>query len=79
MWARASSLVLAWAGVDIPGHTLMRIELPLDHSLRPRLLADGLMLRVKLHPAGLTDSDHRNILDALHDPKIGLGHEHSLP
>jgi hypothetical protein len=57
----------------------VRIELLLDHSLRPRLLAGGLMLRLKLHPAELTDSDDRNILDSLHDPQIALGHEHSLP
>ena len=57
----------------------MRIELLLDHSLRPRLLARRLMLRLKLHLATLADSDHRNILDSLHDAKIALGHRHSLP
>src|SRR5712664_1217425 len=58
---------------------LVRVELLLNHSLRPRLLADGLMLRLELYLAGLTDSDDRNVLDPLDDPKIALGHEYSLP
>ena len=57
----------------------MRIELLLDHRLRPRLLPRRLMLRLELYLAALADSDYRNILDALHDAKIALGHEYSLP
>lgn len=57
----------------------MRVELLLDHRLRTRLLAGGLMLRQELHVAGLTDSDDRDIFDALYDPKAALGHEYSLP
>ncbi len=56
----------------------MRIELLLDHRLRPRLLARRLMLRLKLGLAGLADSDDRNILDSLNDPKIALRHADSL-
>ena len=58
---------------------LMRIELLLDHSLRPGLLPRRLMLSVELHLAALTDSDHRNVLDSLYDPQIALGHAYSLP
>ena len=57
----------------------MRVELLLDHSLRPRLLARRLMLCLELHLAALADSDHGNILDAFHDAKIALGHAYSLP
>ena len=57
----------------------MRIELLLDHSLRPRLLSDGLMFSLKLDSAAFTDSNHRNVLDSLDDAKIALGHEYSLP
>ena len=52
---------------------LVRIKLLLDHSLRPRLLASRLMLRLELDFAELTDSDDRNILDSLYDPKLRLG------
>jgi hypothetical protein len=58
---------------------LVRIELLLDDSLRPCLLACRLMLGLELHLAALADSDHRNILDSFYDPKIALGHEYSLP
>src|SRR5450755_287363 len=58
---------------------LVRIELLLDHRLRPGLLACGLMLRLELYFAALADSDHGNILDSLDDAKIALGHDHSLP
>jgi hypothetical protein len=57
----------------------VRIELLLNHSLRPCLLTRRLVLRLKLDFAGLTDSDDRNVLDALDDPQIALGHEYSLP
>jgi hypothetical protein len=57
----------------------VRIELLLDHSLRPGLLAHRLMPRLELNFAELTDSDDRNILDAFYDPQIALGHEYSLP
>jgi len=53
----------------------VRIELLLNHSLRPRLLADGLMLRLELYPTSLTNSDDRNVLDPLDDPKSALGHD----
>jgi hypothetical protein len=53
---------------------LVRIELLLDHCLRPRLLAEWLMLRLELLLAGLTDSYHWDILDALDDPKTALRH-----
>ena len=56
----------------------MRIELLLNHRLRPRLLACRLMLGLKLGLAGLADSDDRNILDSFKDPKVALRHEHSL-
>jgi hypothetical protein len=58
---------------------LVRVELLLDHRLRPRLLARRLMLGVELHIAGLTDSNDRDVLDSLDDPKTPLGHEHSFP
>lgn len=58
---------------------LVPIELLLDHSLRPGLLARRLMLGLELHFAGLTDSDHWNVLDSLYDPKIALRHATSLP
>jgi hypothetical protein len=57
----------------------VRIELLLDDRLRPCLLARRLMLCLELHFAALTDTDHRNILDSLHDAKIALGHGYSLP
>jgi hypothetical protein len=50
------------------------IELLLDHRLRPRLLASGLMLRLELLFAGLTDSYDWDILDPLDDPKTALRH-----
>jgi quercetin dioxygenase-like cupin family protein len=53
----------------------VRIELLLDHCLRPRLLASGLMLRLELLLTGLTDPDDWDILDALDDPKSALGHD----
>jgi hypothetical protein len=52
----------------------VRIELLLDHSLRPRLLARGLMLRLELFLAGLADSYDWDILEALDDPKTALRH-----
>jgi hypothetical protein len=58
---------------------LVRIELLLNHRLRPCLLPRRLMLGLKLHLAALADSDDRNILDSFHDAEIALGHEHSLP
>jgi hypothetical protein len=63
----------------MPRLALVRVELLLDDRLRPCLLASRLMLRLELHFAELADSDDRNILDPFHDPKIALGHEHSLP
>jgi len=57
----------------------VRIELLLDDRLRPCLLARRLMFCLELHFAALTDTDHRNILDSLHDAKIALGHGYSLP
>jgi hypothetical protein len=39
----------------------VRIELLLNHSLRPGLLAGRLVLGLKLHFAGFTDSDDRNV------------------
>jgi hypothetical protein len=57
----------------------VRIELLLDHSLRPRLLARRLVLRLKLNLAGLADPDDRNVLYSLYNPKIALGHSYSLP
>jgi hypothetical protein len=57
----------------------VRVELLLDHGLRPRLLTGGLMLRLELLLAGLADSNDWDILDALDDPKSALGHEYSLP
>jgi hypothetical protein len=72
--------VFARAGLArICGLALVRIELLLDHSLRPRLLSRRLMLSLELHLAALADSDHRNILDAFHDAKIALRHSYSLP
>jgi hypothetical protein len=58
---------------------LVRVKLLLDHSLRPSLLSDGLMLRLELDLAEFTDSDYRNVLDSLYDPQIALGHAYSLP
>ena len=63
----------------IRGRALMRVELLLDHSLRPGLLSSRLMLSLKLDFAEFADSDHRNVLDAFYDPQIALGHEYSLP
>ena len=63
----------------IGGLALVRIELLLDHSLRPGLLPRRLMLSLELHLAALTDSDRRNILNAFHDAKIALRHAYSLP
>lgn len=78
--SRQMSAVLACTVVTGIGRpALVRIELPLDHGLRPSLLASRLMPRVELDLARLTDSDDRNILDSLYDPKIALGHEYSLP
>jgi hypothetical protein len=57
----------------------VRIELLLNDSLRPRLLARRLMLRLKLNLAGLADSDDRNILYSPDDSKVALGHSYSLP
>ncbi len=72
--------VLTCAGLAaLLGLALVRIELLLDHSLCPRLLASWLMLRLELDLARLTDSDDRNILDSLYDPKIALGHGYSFP
>lgn len=58
---------------------LVRIELLLNDSLRPRLLAGWLMLGVELYLAEFTDPDDRNIFDSLYYPKTALGHEHSFP
>lgn len=58
---------------------LVRIELLLNDSLRPRLLAGWLMLGVELYLTEFTDPDDRNIFDSLYYPKIALGHEHSFP
>jgi hypothetical protein len=63
----------------IRGLALVRVELLLDYSLRPCLLADGLMLGMELHIAGFTDSDDRDVLDSLDDTKIALGHDYSFP
>src|ERR1700680_3634673 len=76
---RASSLLLAWSGFGIRGLALVRIELLLDHSLRPRLLTGRLMLRLELLIAEFADSNDRNVLDSLYDTQIALGHEYSLP
>jgi hypothetical protein len=57
----------------------VRIELLLDHSLRPGLLAGRLVLGLKLHFAGFTGSDDRNVLHPLDDSKYALGHAYSLP
>ncbi len=57
----------------------MQVELLLDHSLGPRLLARRLMLCLELHLAAFADSNHRNVLDAFHDAKIALSHAYSLP
>ena len=59
----------------------MRIELLLNHRLRPCLLPRRLVFGLKLHLATLTDSNHRNVLDPFDNAKIALGHEpvfHSL-
>jgi hypothetical protein len=53
----------------------VRIELLLDDSLRPCLLTRRLVLGLELHFANFTDSDHRNVLDSLYDPKTALGHD----
>lgn len=58
---------------------LVRVELLLDDSLRPGLLARGLMLGLELSVAGLADSDDWNILDPLDDPKIALSHGTQSP
>lgn len=58
---------------------LVRIEVLLDHSLRPSLLTGGLVLGLELRLASLTDSDHRNVLDSPYDPKISLRHRHQSP
>jgi hypothetical protein len=71
-------LLLGLAGIGLRS-ALVRVELLLDYSLRPRLLSCRLMFRLKLYLAGLADSDHRNILDALYDAKVALGHEYSFP
>jgi hypothetical protein len=57
----------------------VRVELLLDHCLRPRLLARRLMFRLELHATGCTCSYDWHILDAFDDPKTALGHEYSLP
>jgi hypothetical protein len=67
------------AGTRVRRFALVRIELLLDHSLRPRLLAGGLMSRLELLVTRFADPDNRNILDSLDDPKIALGHEYSFP
>ena len=78
--SRQMSALLACTVVTGIGRlALVCIELLLDHSLRPRLLASRLMLRLELDFAELTDSDDRNILDSLYDPKIALGHGYSFP
>jgi hypothetical protein len=56
----------------------MRIELLLDHCLRPCLLARRLMLGLELDFAALADSNNRNVLDAFHDAKIALRHGDSF-
>ena len=58
---------------------LVRIELLLDHSLRPGLLAGWLVLGLELLAAGFTDSNDRNVLHSLYDSKIGLGHGTQSP
>jgi hypothetical protein len=63
----------------IRGPALVRVELLLDYSLRPRLLTGRLMFRLKLHFARFTDSDDRDILDSLYDPKTARGHGYSFP
>jgi hypothetical protein len=68
--------VLAFASGSL---AFVSIELLLNHRLRPRLLTRRLVLSLKLDFAGLTDSDDRNVLDALDDPQIALGHDYSLP
>ena len=65
--------------VQILRHAFVRIELLLNYSLRPRLLASWLMFGLKLEPAAFADSDDGNVLDSLDDPKIALGHEDSFP
>jgi hypothetical protein len=61
--------ILTYAGWSRPfRRALVRIELLLDHRLRPCLLTRRLMLGLKLHPAVLADSNNRNILDSLYDP-----------
>jgi hypothetical protein len=68
-------IVLARLG----GLALMSIELLLYDRLRSRLLSRRLMFCHELDLAGFTDSDDRNILHSLDDPKVALGHEHSVP
>ncbi len=58
---------------------LVSIELLLYDRLRSRLLSRGLMFRHELDLAGFTDSDDRNVLHSLDDPKVALGHEDSVP
>jgi hypothetical protein len=53
----------------------VRVALLLDHSLRPRLLAGGLMLRMELLLTGLADSYDWDTVDALDDPKTADGPE----
>src|SRR6202023_1542459 len=79
LWDRISG-VLAHTGCAPSFRlALVHIELLLNHRLRSCLLPRRLMFCLKLHPAALADSDHRNVLDSLHDAKIALGHEYSLP
>jgi hypothetical protein len=65
--------------VQILRRAFVGIELLLNYGLRPRLLARRLMFGLKLELAALADSDDRNVLDSLDDPKIALGHEDSFP
>jgi hypothetical protein len=53
----------------------VRIELLLNHRLRPCLLPRRLVFGLKLHLATLTDSNHRNVFDPFDNAKIALGHE----
>ena len=66
---------------SFPGQrfALVRVELLLDHSLRPGLLAGWLVLGLELLAAGFTDSNDRNVLHSLYDSKIGLGHGTQSP
>lgn len=71
--------MLARAGVGIRRLAFVRIELLLDDSLSSCLLTSRLMLRLELCVARLADSDDRNVLDPLDNPKTALEHEYSLP